>query len=613
MSLASPVLPDPGGSRAVLIGVSTYRLLPGLPGVDHNLADLRRVLADRELWGLPDEHCAVLDTDALAGVDAYARVADTLRAAGSAATEGLVVYYAGHGLLDPDDGDELHLSLPGTDRHNFDHGTVPFTLIRRALKRSRARYKVVVLDCCYSGQAHGRTLSGDAVVVIEGACVLTATAATRKAWSDPGERGTAFTRRLVNLLGTGIEDGPRLLDMSTVFREMDERLRGEALPRPQLTVRDGGGYIALARNRGYREAVPVSPEPPVASPGVPARWPAGVALAIVSVIMVGIIIVVGLAQRPTQHASFDPGTNWVRSIAYSPGGASFAAGSDDGLVRVVDPKTNSGLAVLPGHLGPVRAVAYSPDGKSLATGSDDRTVKIWNIATGTATVTLRRHTGAVESVAYSPDGRRLASAGDDGVVLLWDLTARVPTAVALTAGTGPVYAVAFGPGGKHLASGGKDGKVRVWDTRDTARAPDVLTGHTAPVRSLSYRSAFETFLGAASEFLASASDDKTVRVWNIDDRSTFYTLTEHTGPVRVVTYSPDGMSLATASDDRTVRLWAVGERQGGVLVTASAAVPSVAFSADGKFVLVGGSGAKVTPYERKLFGVPLPPVPVGLG
>ncbi|WP_407885597.1 WD40 repeat domain-containing protein, partial [Scytonema sp. NUACC26] len=61
------------------------------------------------------------------------------------------------------------------------------------------------------------------------------------------------------------------------------------------------------------------------------------------------------------------------------------------------------------------------------------------------------------------------------------------------------------------------------------------------------------------ERLATASDDKTARVWDAKTGKPLQTLTGHESSVSSVVFSPDGERLATASDDKTARVWQVGD------------------------------------------------------
>nr|WP_280923499.1 PQQ-binding-like beta-propeller repeat protein [Streptomyces palmae] len=241
-------LPDPALSRAILIGAHSYRKLPDLPPVEQNLMGLRQALEHPSVWGLPTSHCTVV------AQPEHAQTAlDALHDQAPRATDTLVVYYAGHGLVDPYT-DELYLALPSTEPGRPDTA-LRYEYVRRAVldPAVTARRKVVVLDSCYSGRARiGEMGAGGhltAQALIDGACLLMSTAGTRKSLFFPGERYTAFTGELIDTLVRGIADGPALLDMDTIYRHVHAQLSGKRRPLPEQRNRNAGGLIVLARNR----------------------------------------------------------------------------------------------------------------------------------------------------------------------------------------------------------------------------------------------------------------------------------------------------------------------------------------------------------------------------
>src|SRR5262249_3757286 len=85
--------------------------------------------------------------------------------------------------------------------------------------------------------------------------------------------------------------------------------------------------------------------------------------------------------------------------------------------------------------------------------------------------------------------------------------------------------------------------------------------------------------------LASASNDKTVRLWDVTTAKERASLQGHTGLVYAVAFSPDGKTLASASDDKTVKLWDVttgkeaDRRATGITIPPSTAAPLPSASA----------------------------------
>ena len=134
--------------------------------------------------------------------------------------------------------------------------------------------------------------------------------------------------------------------------------------------------------------------------------------------------------------------------------------------------------------------------------------------------------------------------------------------------------MSFSPDGKRLASASWDKTVKLWDAT-TGQEVLTLKGHTDKVTSVSF--------SPDGKRLASASWDKTVKLWDATTGLEGITLKGHTDEVYSVSFSPDGKRLASASSDKTVKLWdATTGLEMLTLKGHTDEVTSVSFSPDGK-------------------------------
>lgn len=260
-------LPDPKHSRVILIGTSRYQdpKLPDLPAVANNLADLASVLTQRG-GVLPPNACTVLRDPP--DVPSLGR---QLRRLAAEASDLLFVYYAGHGLIGSD-SHELYLALPGSQYDDPFYNALPFDGIRRAMRDSPARTRVLVLDCCFSGRAIEDVMAEPSSAVlgqleVTGTFLLTATPANVLAMAPVGARNTAFTGALLAAFRDGIPGGPEFLTLDDLYRATLRTARAAGLPTPQRRGTATADELVLARNPysgARRHAVPF--------PVVPSYW-----------------------------------------------------------------------------------------------------------------------------------------------------------------------------------------------------------------------------------------------------------------------------------------------------------------------------------------------------
>jgi WD40 repeat protein len=109
------------------------------------------------------------------------------------------------------------------------------------------------------------------------------------------------------------------------------------------------------------------------------------------------------------------------SVAVSPNGKWYAAGGDDGTVRVWKTGEEKAAFALTGHEGPVRSVTVKDGARWLLTAGADRTVRLWDTASKKDVAVFRKHGGPVVSAAFLANGTQTISGDRDVLVLPWKI------------------------------------------------------------------------------------------------------------------------------------------------------------------------------------------------
>lgn len=215
-----------------------------------------------------------------------------------------------------------------------------------------------------------------------------------------------------------------------------------------------------------------------------------------------------------------------------------------------------------GHTAQIRSLQFTPNGKRLITGGADKDVRVWNIETGRTERILRGQisegdAGEINAVAMSSDSRTLAVAGimggkcpgdGCGAIRLFNIDSGEMIAV-LPGHQRAVTSLSFAPDGRRLASASTDRTLRVWDIADRREISKIdhpdAKGRFSAISFL-----------PDGNFVAAVSNTAAVHMISTRDARVTATLVSPKGERQhVISVSEDGGLIATAGEHGTVNVW----------------------------------------------------------
>lgn len=305
------------------------------------------------------------------------------------------------------------------------------------------------------------------------------------------------------------------------------------------------------------------------------------------------------------------GQNEVNTVEVNANGEWLAFGSSKlGQLLVYEWQSESYILRQQGHFDSINALTYSPDGARVVTLADDGKIKIWDVVSGFCLATFEEHNSAVTLVQFAKKGQVLFSASLDGTVRAWDLI-RFRNFRTFTASERLQFnSLAVDPSGEVVCAGSMDSfEIQVWSVQ-TAQLLDTLAGHEGPISALAF--------GVENSTLASASWDKTIRIWNIFGRSQQVEPFNIYSDVLSIAMRPDSKEVAVSTLDGYIQFWDIEEgKQTGHIdgrkdilngryladrFTAKNAARSkyfttISYSFDGLSIIAGGNNNSICLYD----------------
>jgi len=185
----------------------------------------------------------------------------------------------------------------------------------------------------------------------------------------------------------------------------------------------------------------------------------------------------------------------------------------DGTVVLLDVPTLALRKHLRASEQAARCLALNPFTRELAVGYSDAAIRIFDLDTWALKSVINAHTNSVFTLAYTPDGQRLLSGSRDAHLKAWNAAQGYALLHDVPAHLFAINHLIFSPDGRFLATSSMDKSVKIWDPV-TLRLLKVIdrarhAGHGTSVNKLHW-SAFENQL-------ISASDDRTLSVWRVEE------------------------------------------------------------------------------------------------
>ncbi|VDN01653.1 unnamed protein product [Thelazia callipaeda] len=198
---------------------------------------------------------------------------------------------------------------------------------------------------------------------------------------------------------------------------------------------------------------------------------------------------------------------------------------------------------------PVRCAKFIPRKNWLVTGSDDMHIRVFNYNTLERVHQFEAHSDYLRSIAVHPTQSYILTSSDDMLIKLWDWDNKWSMKQVFEGHTHYVMQLVINPKDNNtFATASLDKTVKVWQF-GSCTANFTLEGHEKGVNCVDY------YHGGDRPYLISGADDRLVKIWDYQNKTCVATLDGHAQNVSAVCFHPELPVIITGSEDSTVKMW----------------------------------------------------------
>lgn len=319
----------------------------------------------------------------------------------------------------------------------------------------------------------------------------------------------------------------------------------------------------------------------------------------------------------------------INCVVVNDNATMIASAAADNTIMLWELKTGQYIRSLEGHTSSVNDLCFSANGKKLLSGSSDKTMKLWDVITGNCVRTYQGHKDSILCVALSQNGLIALSGSWDKTIRYWKTNSSECVKV-MEGHSGFIRSVKFLDNGQGIFLNYGDKKLnsgtlqaynyftkkqyqasweilkKTWEKIDFSKDKTIqsiysnLRKKNTPNGVIKIQPNNEIFehkgivdsvaLSVDGQIWATASGDKTLKLWDWHSQKCIATLEGHTDWISSVAITTDGRYLISAGFDKTIKIWDTHNHQCMVTLTAHLASIIVAtVTIDGKYIVSGGA------------------------